>query len=95
MLPKPPIPDEFQSRQMAILLSGTALLWNRTSFEQKAHVPTTDNLGPGVIRRLALEAADWCLPTAELATGICQVKGIPHPRRTPLEEPNICGRVLR
>lgn len=47
-----------------------------------------------VVRRLAFDAADWCLLGPELAVGVRQVKGVPRGGWTPVEEPIICDLVF-
>ena len=48
----------------------------RSHLESRQLAPGTINLRLGAVLRLAYEAADCGLLSADLATGICRVKGV-------------------
>ena len=65
-----------------MVLLGTRLAFNKTvvtryriSLEQRHYTSTTINLRLAAVRRLAYEAADCGLLSADLAAGIRRVKG--------------------
>jgi hypothetical protein len=52
------------------------VLRHRSHLESRQLAPGTINLGLGAVRRLAYEAADCGLLSADLAAGIHRVKGV-------------------
>jgi hypothetical protein len=56
----------------------------RSHLESRQLAPGTINLRLGAVRRLAFEAADCGLLSADLAAGIRRVKGVPRYREPPV-----------
>jgi hypothetical protein len=63
-------------RNLAWLLIRIVVLRYRSHLESRQLAPGTVNLRLGAVRRLAYEAADCGLPSADLAAGIRRVKGV-------------------
>ena len=59
-----------------LALNRIVVLRYRPHLESRQLAPGTVNLRLGVVRRLAYEAADCGLLSADLAAGICRVKGV-------------------
>src|SRR5258707_12911583 len=59
-----------------LAFNRTVVLRYRTHLESRQLAPGTINLRLGVVRRLAYEAADCGLLSADLAAGIRRVKGV-------------------
>src|SRR5262249_47108599 len=59
-----------------LALNRTVVLRYRSHLESRQLAPCTINLRLGAVRRLAYEAADCGLLTADLAAGIRRVKGV-------------------
>jgi site-specific recombinase XerD len=71
--------DEFvdwYSSEPRLALNRIVVLRYRSHFESRQLAPGTINLRLGAVRRLAYEAADCGLLSADLAAGIRRVKGV-------------------
>src|SRR5260221_13228674 len=64
------------ARNRAWPSTGIVVLRYRSHFESRQLAPGTINLRLGAVRRLAYEAADCGLVSADLAAGIRRVKGV-------------------
>jgi len=64
------------ARNRAWPSTGIVVLRYRSHFESRQLAPGTINLRLGAVRRLAYEAADCGLLSADLAAGIRRVKGV-------------------
>ena len=67
---------EWYRSEPRLALNRTVVLRYRMSLEQKQCAPSTINLRPAAVRRIAYEAADSGLLSPELAAGIRRVKGV-------------------
>jgi hypothetical protein len=71
--------DEFVDwycSELRLSFNRIVVLRYRSHLESRQLAPGTVNLRLGAVRRLAYEAADCGLPSADLAAGIRRVKGV-------------------
>jgi site-specific recombinase XerC len=68
-------PDWWSRAEPRLALNKTVVTRYRISLEQNHYAPNTINLRLAAVRRLAYEAADCGLLSADLAAGIRRVKG--------------------
>jgi site-specific recombinase XerD len=66
---------EWYCSELRLAFNKTAVTRYRISLEQRHYAPSTINLRLAAVRRLAYEAADCGLLSADLAAGIRRVKG--------------------
>ena len=66
---------EWYCSEPRLAFNKTVVTRYRISLEQRHYAPSTINLRLAAVRRLAYEAADCGLLSADLAAGICRVKG--------------------
>ena len=66
---------EWHCSEPRLAFNKTVVTRYRISLEQRRYAPTTINLRLAAVRRLAYEAADCGLLSADLAAGIRRVKG--------------------
>jgi hypothetical protein len=67
---------EWYCSEPRLSFNRTVVLRYRIFPEQKRYAPSTINLRPAAVRRVAFEAADSGLLSPELAAGIRRVKGV-------------------